>query len=200
MFEKKYILLCASLIIFFSHGISGDSSSTNDSQKHNNSDGNYFYFYYDFSNNREILKSIPMRFSLSTETSIVLDSILKILSINYFRNYNDIYTNTKIELQLIGIDSIKTQSKVYKVAIININDSNNYCLTSFFQGSTGAGLTYNLLGVNLLQPQSGSSFIDGVIILYNGSPLSESDHINLKGILVPKEFYNKAKDAIQKRK
>ena len=63
-----------------------------------------------------------MPFSLSTETSIVLDSILKFLSINYFRNYNDIYINTNIELQLIGIDSIKTQSRVYKVAIININD------------------------------------------------------------------------------
>ena len=70
-------------------------------------------------------------------------------------------------------------------------------MSHYFQGSTGANCTYITLGTNLLQPQRNPTFLDGVIILYNESPLVGLDHINIDRILIPENFNMYAMKAIK---
>jgi hypothetical protein len=157
----------------------------------------YYYFYYDYSNNQERLKALPLGFHYNIAFEIVLDSLLRYLSNNYFRNAAGIDSDKIISLKLDKIDSIKTYERIYRIAIIDIIDSNKLCMDYYFQGSTGAHCTYLILGTNLLQPQSNPAFLDGIIILYNGSPLIGLDHINIEGILIPQSFYMDAMKAIK---
>lgn len=161
----------------------------------------FYYFYYDTSNNREILKTIPVVLPRNTDIKIVVDSLLKYLSDKYFYKAYYLKGTTNIKLSLLKIDSINTTTRVYKIATVDIVDTNKICMGAFFQGSTGGHYTYNILGTNILQPHLTSSFLDGVIILYNGKPLEPLDHINLDGILVSENFRMTALGAInQSRK
>ena len=147
----------------------------------------FYYFYYDTSNNREILKTIPAGLPRNTDIKIVVDSLLKYLSHQYFYKVYD-RDITNIKLNLVKIDSIYTKARMYKIATIDIIDTSTICMGMFFQGSNGGLYTYNILGTNIIQPHLTSSFLDGVIILYNGKPLEPLDHINLNGMLIPKNF------------
>jgi hypothetical protein len=161
------------------------------------SKGRYYYFYYDYSNNQERLKASPLGIRDGADVEIVLDSLLGYLSNNYFRSVAGIDPDKIISLKLEKIDSIKTSERIYKIAIVNIIDTNKVCMGYYFQGSIGAHCTCIALGSNLLQPQSNPAFLDGIIILYNGSPLVGLDHINIDGILIPGAFYIDAMKAIK---
>jgi hypothetical protein len=158
----------------------------------------FYYFYYDISNNREILKTIPVDLPLNTETKSVVDSLLKYLSDKYFYKAYYLKGATNINLVLLKIDSIITKTRIYKIATVDIVDTSRICMGAFFQGSTGGHMTTVMLGTNILQPQFyyASPFLDGLILLYNGSPLYNMDHIKIDDILVPKNYFDKAMDAI----
>ena len=155
--------------------------------------GAYRYYYYNTANNREVLKSFPMGLPHDTDTKIVVDSLLKYLSDNYFKTvyYATDTITTHIKLTLLRIDSIKTKSRIIKLAVVDIVDTSRICMRNYFQGSTGGHMTQIMLGANILQPQFyyTSHFLDGVILLYNGTSLDDLDHIDLSGILVPSNYF-----------
>lgn len=163
-----------------------------------NDEERFYYFYYDTSNNREILKTMPVGLPRNTDIKIVVDSLLKYLSDKYFYKCYYLKGATNIKLNLLKIDSVHTKTRDYKIATINIIDTNKICMGCYFQGSLGGSMTAVMLGTNILQPQFvySSPFLDGVILLYNGSPLKEMDHIDIDGILIPKNFLNNAMGAI----
>ncbi len=158
----------------------------------------YFYYDYDTLNNREILKAIPVGLSRNVDSKVIVDSLLKYLSERYFYKAYYLKGATNIKLNLLKIDSIITKVRIYKIATVDIIDTGRICIGAFFQGSTGGHNTYVMLGTNILQPQFvyASPLLDGLILLYNGSPLYDMDHINIDGILTPMDFLNSATDAI----
>jgi hypothetical protein len=192
----KYSLMVIFIIALLSIVTRNGDGKTYSSDKQE-SKVRYYYFYYDYSNNQERLKASPLGIRDGADVEIVLDSLLGYLSNNYFRSVAGIDPDKIISLKLEKIDSIKTSERIYKIAIVNIIDTNKVCMAYYFQGSTGAHCTYITLGTNLLQPQCNLTFLDGVIILYNGSPLVGLDHINIDGILIPEPFYMNAINAIK---
>ena len=114
--------------------------------------------------------------------------MLSILLTNHFRLSDYISNINSVSTKYQHLEVLKTDNKNYTIAIVNIIDPQKVCMSYFFQGSSGGQETYNILGTNLQQPTFEQSLVDGVIILYNGSPLESLDHINLNGILVPRFF------------
>ena len=66
----------------------------------------------------------------------------------------------------------------------------------FFQGSGGGQTTFYILAATFMQPHLDPPLIDGLVLLYNGTLLPELDHINLRGILIPRIAQHVAKRAI----
>lgn len=194
MAKHKYRIINIFILLFLTTG------SSPCQEKPDRNDEQYYYFYYEVSENQEVLKAIPAGLPRGTPVTIVLDSVLKYLSENYFNAYGELYTDTNIKLHVTKIDSITTTSRIYKIAIINIDDGDKICRTTFFQGSLGGSMTQTMLAVNILQPQYAFNvpLLDGAIILYNGSPVTELDHIDIDGILVPKTFQMNASGAINR--
>lgn len=154
----------------------------------------YFFYYYDTDDQRNVSAGNPLNLSayplnLGNDLTLdeILDSISKLLT-KHFRRNNYIPNINSVSFEYQQSEILKTNNKNYTIAIINIIDPQKVCMSYFFQGSAGAQETYNILGCNLLQPTFDQSLVDGVIILYNGSPLESLDHINLRGILVPRFF------------
>ena len=181
------------LLLIFINGALLFSTEQNDEER-------FYHYYYDSSNNREILKTFPVELPRNTDVKIVLDSLLTYLSKNYFHDFSNYILDTRIKLRLEKIDSIKTINRIYKIATVNIIDTNKVCIGAFFQGSTGGHMTQIMLSTNILQPQFAykTTFLDGVIILYNGFPIADLDHIDIDGVIVPKTYYMNAMEAINK--
>ena len=162
----------------------------------------YYFYYYNNDDVRNESAGNPLilskdRLNISSEAQIseVLDSIVARLTFHFQKSieYLNIVGTSRIKIKFKDLEYIITEKKNYSIALIEIIDPKEICMSYFFQGSSGGQETYNVLGTNLLQPSLFSqSLVDGVIILYNGSPLESMDHINLNGILVPRFFESEA--------
>ncbi len=191
---KRSIAAISIIITLFLITIAGNENSN--SREPRKGSEQYFYFYYDNSDDRMTLKALPLIFRGSTTAATILDSLFKCLSSGYFSRRIENAPSGTIALKLLKIDSIKTSNRINRVASISIIDTNKICMSYFFQGSSGAHGTYLMLVANLLQPQCRPPFLDGIIILYNGTPLAPLDHMNIDGIFVPATFSAKAEEAI----
>jgi hypothetical protein len=173
----------------------GSSQELKDKNLHNNE---YYFYYYDNDDVRNESAGNPLilskdRLNIPSKAQIreVLDSIVARLTIHFQKSieYLNIVGTSKIKIKFKDLEYIITEKKNYSIAIIEINDPKEICMSYFFQGSSGGQKTYNTLGTNLLQPNiEHHPLVDGVIILYNGIPMQPLDHINLSGILVPQFF------------
>jgi hypothetical protein len=156
---------------------------------------------YTFSSHDQYFLSDAQPFPLSADTSIddALTSLGKHLSETYFV-HEHMDPQSKIMFEVIEIHAIPNLPDTLRVAVINMVDMEGYAMKYFFQGSTGAQTTFCMLGATFIQPQLDPPLLDGLIILYNGKPLPELDHINLSGILTPRLFKYVAKRAISRTK
>jgi hypothetical protein len=156
---------------------------------------------YTFSSHDQYFLSNARPFPLPADTSIedALTSLGKHLSETYFV-HEHMDPQSKILFEVTEIHEIPNLSDTLRVAVINMIDMESYAMKYFFQGSTGAQTTFCMLGATFIQPQLDSPLLDGLIILYNGKPLPELDHINLSGILTPRLFKYVAKRAISRTK
>jgi hypothetical protein len=154
---------------------------------------------YTFSSHDQYFLSDARPFPLPADTSIedALTSLGKHLSETYFV-HEQMDPQSKILFEVTEIHEIPNLSDTLRVAVINMVDRERYAMKYFFQGSTGAQTTFCMLGATFIQPELDSPLLDGLIILYNGEPLPELDHINLSGILTPRLFKYVAKRAISR--
>ncbi len=152
---------------------------------------------YTFSSHDQYFLSDARPFPLSADTSIkdALTSLGRHLSETYFV-HERMDPQSKILFQVTEIHEITKLPEALRVAVINMIDIEGYAMKYFFQGSTGAQTTFCMLGATFMQPQLDAPLLDGLIMLYNGEPLPELDHINLSGILTPRLFKYVAKKAI----
>lgn len=138
-------------------------------------------------------------FPLPPNTSVkdAIDKIGQHLSEGYF---SKTYANelTDIHFDVIRIDVISTSSRPFRIAVIDMVDTNRDAMRHFFQGSTGGQTTYCLIGASFLQPHLNPPLLDGLILLYNGEILPKLDHIDLTGLLVPGSFQHLAEKAIRR--
>lgn len=154
----------------------------------------YYFYYYDADDQRNIsagnplnLSAYPLNLGNDLTVNEILDSLAELLT-KHFRRNDYIPNIQSVSIEYQRSEVLKTNYKDYSLAIVDIIDPKKVCMSYFFQGSSGGQETFNILGSNFLQPSFGQSLVDGVIILYNGSPLESLDHINLSGILVPRFF------------
>jgi hypothetical protein len=152
---------------------------------------------YTFASDRQYFLKDAQPYELPAETSLreALMSLGRHLSKTYFHKT---YTGqvTHIRFEVVRIEKISTKSRPLTIAVINMIDKNGYAMTHFFQGSTGGQTTFCMLGATFMQPHLEPPLTDGLMLLYNGEPLSELDHINLSGILTPRLFRFVTKRAI----
>jgi hypothetical protein len=138
---------------------------------------------------RTMLQREELTVYKKNETTTLLDTVLKYLTTSFFNNQYESYKEkSQIELQNLGLDNIKAGQRDYILAIVNIEDKDSVCMTSYFQGTTGAYTTFLMIVANILQPQLSDAMIDGLIVLYNKKELEELSHINLSGIITYKEI------------
>jgi hypothetical protein len=156
---------------------------------------------YTFSSHDQYFLSDARPFPLPADTSIedALTSLGNHLSETYFV-HEHMASQSKILFEVTELHEIPNLPDTLRVAVINMIDTERYAMRYFFQGSTGAQTTFCMLGATFIQPQSDSPLLDGLILLYNGEPLQELDHINLSGILTPRLFKYVAKRAISRTK
>jgi len=139
----------------------------------------YFYKFID-----EKLDAEETTFDKTLTREEILDSLASFLTVNYFVPKNKYYQNkAKISINIDSIITFNSANKQYRIAVVNIKDADEICMTLYFQGSTGGYYTYIMLVSNLMQPQLKDPLLDGIIFLYNNSELKGMDHINLSGII-----------------
>jgi len=152
----------------------------------------YLYKPTTFWDGRTMLQREELTVYKKNETTTFLDTMLKYLTTSFFNNQYESYKEkSPIELQNLGLDKIKAGQREYILAIVNIEDKDSVCMTSYFQGTTGAYTTFLMIVANILQPQLNDAMIDGLIVLYNKKELEELSHINLSGIITYKEIRDK---------
>ena len=152
---------------------------------------------YTFTPNDHYFLSDAQPFILPPSTSVIdaLERLGRDLAKNYFsKTYRDEVTD--IHFEIISIDEIGTPSRPFRIAVINMIDTNGYAMSYFFQGSAGGQTTFHMLVATFLQPHLSPPLLDGLVLLYNGKILPELDHISLTGVLVPRSVEHVAKRAI----
>jgi hypothetical protein len=141
---------------------------------------------------RTMLQREELTVYKKNETITLLDTMLEYLTTSFFNNqYKSYKEKSPVNLQNLGLKNIKAGQRDYILATVNIEDKDNVCMTSYFQGTTGAYTTFLMIVANILQPQLNEALIDGLIILYNNKELEELSHINLSGIITYKEIRDK---------
>ncbi|MBN2060858.1 MAG: hypothetical protein JW882_10650 [Deltaproteobacteria bacterium] len=137
-------------------------------------------------------------FPLSPETSLksALDKLGTHLADTFFHKT---YLNeeTNIRFETVSIHDILVEPRGLRIGVVNMIDEEEFAMSYFFQGSTGAQTTFYMLSATFTQPHLAVPLVDGLILLYNGKVLPEMDHINLSGILTPGTLRNAAVRAIQ---
>ena len=154
---------------------------------------------YTFSPDHEYFLGHAQPFILPPSTSIrdTVDNLGQHLAENYF--YKTFTSKlTRIHFEVLSIDEISTQSRPFRIAVVNMVDTDGDAMTSFFQGSTGGQTTFCMLVATFMQPHLRPPLLDGLVLLYNGEILPELDHINLSGILIPRAIQHIAKRAIHR--
>lgn len=129
--------------------------------------------------------SQPLKLPPGTTLEDALNQLGGRLAQTYF---SKTYLNkeTDIRFEIKSIDQIPASSGPLRIAVINMVDKDRDAMKYFFQGSGGAQTTFFMLCATFMQPHLNPPLIDGLIFLYNGTMLSELDHINLRGILIPR--------------
>jgi hypothetical protein len=137
----------------------------------------------------------PLILPPGTTVEEALLTLGKSLEENYFLKT---YSKELISIffELLAIHQIPTPSRSLRLAVINMIDKDLQAMGSFFQGSTSAQTTFYMLGATFMQPQLNPPLLDGMAVLYNGQMAPRLDHIDLSGILIPKQFARAAKGAI----
>jgi len=153
---------------------------------------------YTFSPDQQYLLSDAQPFLLSPHTSLkdALNSLGQHLATTYFQKT---YTGkkTKIRFEVVGVNQIAISSRSLRIATVNMVDPDRDAMRYFFQGSAGARTTFYMIGATFMQPHLNPPLVDGLVFLYNGEMLPELDHINVKGILIPRLVQRVTKRAIQ---
>jgi hypothetical protein len=128
----------------------------------------------------------------------ILDSIAGYLTNKFFIKRTDFYKDKKnIVIAVQKLTSIVLTNRKLDIATINIIDPDEVCMTTFFQGTTGAFNTYLALVSNFIQPQLSTPLLDCIVFTYNGDELKAMDHINLEGIISEREINNIVRMAIK---
>jgi hypothetical protein len=138
----------------------------------------------------------PFLLPPSTPVKQALERLGRHLANSYF---SKTYANetTDIDFEVLSIADISSRARDFRVAVINMIDTNRDAMGCFFQGSTGGQTTFCMLVATFMQPHLNPPLLDGLILLYNGEILPELDHIDLTGILIPRPVEHIAKRAIR---
>lgn len=144
-------------------------------------------YFYKFMDGKLDVEKVTFNNTFTREQ--ILDSLASFLTANYFVPKNKYYQNkAKISINIDSIIAFKSADKQYRIAVVNIQDSDKICMTSYFQGSSGGQNTFLMLTANLMQPQLKDPILDGIIFLYNNSELKDMDHISLQGVFSEREI------------
>jgi hypothetical protein len=120
-----------------------------------------------------------------TPVGEALEAIARHLGETYFATAPD-GRPTGIAFQILRIDSIATGGRPLLVGVVDLRDPQQLAGALFFQGSSGGAVTLQLIVASFTQPQLDPPLLDGLVVLRNGQPMEELDHINLSGLLVPR--------------
>ena len=147
--------------------------------------------YYLYQSIDENLIPHKITFNQNLSKKEVLDSIANYLTVKFFVMSNKYYKDKrKIVVTVQKVTLIEVHNQIFYIASININDPDKVCMTTFFQGSTGAYNTYLTLVSNFIQPQLVTPLLDGIVFTYNDEELKPMDHINLEGLISEREIDN----------
>ncbi|MBD3317900.1 MAG: hypothetical protein GF344_19110 [Chitinivibrionales bacterium] len=126
----------------------------------------------------------PLQLTTRLPLPLLLDSLGAVLSRSFFADYGD--RRTDVRFKIYSIEEIATPSGVLRVAVIDIIDTAEIAMRTFFQGSAGASATKSVLTANFFQPQLRKPLLAGAVFLYNGDTMTELAHLDLSGIQTPK--------------
>ncbi len=172
--RKNFLYIVFSIIIIQPIFLQAQISS-----RWNRESSIYFYKFVD-----EKLDVEQVTFDKTLTREQILDSLASFLTADYFVPKNKHYRNKeKISINIDSIIIFNSTNKQYRIAVVNIKDPDEICMTFYFQGSMGGQNTYVMLVSNLMQPQLKDPLLDGIIFLYNNSELKGMDHIRLSGII-----------------
>jgi hypothetical protein len=104
---------------------------------------------------------------------------------------------TGIAFAVRTVETLAAGEGTLRVAVVDLLDPRAMALPHFLQGSSGAAATFHVLLANFTQPQLAPPLLDGLVLLHNGRPFEELDHINLTGILIPRLVRPAARRAVQ---
>ena len=128
----------------------------------------------------------------------ILDSIASYLTNEFFIKRTDFYKDKRdIVVAVQKLTSIVLPNRKLHIATINIVDPDEICMTTFFQGTTGAHNTYLTLVSNFIQPQLSTPLLDCIVFTYNDDELKAMDHINLEGIISEREINSLVRKSIK---
>jgi hypothetical protein len=186
---NTFILLAAALL-FFSCGGNNEISNTDTSL----TGKDFYFFYYTQANDAEKLTAEILRLPESIDFKTAADTVMQRLSGYFSRQFSSLpQSDVKFELQ--KIEPIETDSKNYRIAVVNIDDPGKIMERGYFQGSTGGKVTQDIILLNILQPHL-EGFLDGCIILLNNQSIGNLDHINLEGIKTADAYSHAARRAV----
>jgi len=137
---------------------------------------------------------------LELDPDTLLSDAVEVLGHRLAEGYfSTTYTGTEadIHFEVIRINTFGAGGRRFRIGVVNMQDPERACMHSFFQGSSGATTTYCMLTATLMQPQLDPPLLDGLVLLYNGEPIRELDHINLAGILTPRQVEPVVRRAMQ---
>lgn len=128
----------------------------------------------------------PLDIDPETPLSAALEALGSHLSATYFnRDGGGDGEQGIVRFGIRALTKVPAGDGSLRVATIDLIDPRQTALNDYFQGSTGAQSTYFLLAATFLQPQRTAPLVDGLVLLYNGSPFPVMDHVQLRGMIVP---------------
>jgi hypothetical protein len=162
--------------------------------------GEYWVYLPDHSDNinPNDLRVEPVAIDDAADIHSTLDAIAGAVSEMYFSRYGR--RSTSIKVVLDSVHYVWLSTRPIRIGIFDVIDTDSVAMRTFFQGSSGAQLTFDVLVANLVQPQMNPALLDGAIVLYNGELISEMDHIDLSGILTPGMISGEVYAAMKKQR
>lgn len=126
--RNNYFYIIFSIIIFQPIFLQAQISS-----RWNRESSFYFYRFID-----EKLDAEKATFNKSLTREQILDFLAFFLSADYFVPKNKYYQNKEeISINIDSIFTFNSTNKQYRIAVVNIKDPDEICMTFYFQGSTG---------------------------------------------------------------
>lgn len=93
--------------------------------------------------------------------------------------------SSRIRFNIDKIQTIHAGGRRHCVAVVDLQDARRLAHRYFFQGSFGGRTTFFMIAATFLQAQNDPPLLDGLILLYNGHPFPQMDHIDFTGIVTP---------------